>query len=513
MKSARVRCPSRAILDRAIPVALLLAGIAWFWHYLGSFACLPGTDAYYYALQAQSILDSGHLKVPGNGVLYYAIALIAWFGVSIDAAFRIVLTAVFMLVLAALWYHATRMRSELQPFALALTGIAAPVMAFHAIEFPRLTLGLAVIPILLSLAAEERALRNPLLWLTLAASSLLHPLVAVLGGLLVGGILLTAGWSRYRVGGRAASGKFVLVAAPAVAFAILMSVVWPGLGLRLASMSAGSPGLPAVLAAAGLPVDLKLSVLLMWALLAVLAVYHAVHGRGRFRYLPLAVSGLALWPNAGTSFVGMGGRLALATVFIAIPVLLIILDEGGRRGDRPPPWFARVLPKSAVLAALLLLVFPLRVGGYHELLSANDYDQYAKVVAFLQTRNIPMLIAHRGLDFYYTYRLKRDAFHFDPEPDWDPHGIWRVSLRVTPEELVFYAPAACLWGDTAMQIRGTSLLLVREDCWERFRAAISSYQNPDLYQQVWQDAENPSRQRPAFLRKKYQHVAAASGQM
>jgi len=39
-----------------------------------------------------------------------------------------------------------------------------------------------------------------------------------------------------------------------------------------------------------------------------------------------------------------------------------------------------------------------------------------------------MPIAHRGLDFFYIYRLPRDAFHFDPEPGWKRDDIWRVAF-------------------------------------------------------------------------------------
>jgi hypothetical protein len=114
-----------------------------------------------------------------------------------------------------------------------------------------------------------------------------------------------------------------------------------------------------------------------------------------------------------------------------------------------------------------------------------------------------MLIAHRGLDFFYTFRLQRDAFHFDPEPNWNRGEIWRVVARVTPEEVAFYSPASCPWGESAKAIRGTDYLLVREDCWERFRLAVNRQDAPDLYSEVWENAENPSQLRPAFLRARH----------
>jgi len=487
---------------------LLLAGLSGFWYWLNRFAYLPGTDAYYYALQAQSILQTGYLKVPGNGALYYAIAFVAWAGASMETAFRIVLSAVFALAILAIWSHAAQLRRNVRLFAVMLVLGAAPVIAFHTVEFPRLTLALAAIPILLRLAATGQALGSPLLWLVVVTSSLLHPLLAVLDVLFVGGLLLTAWWVRWRETSGIPRSTIVLSALGAAVFAMVMLTAWPGLGLRITSMSLGTPGLLALCLAPGVPADIKASVLLLWLLLAGVSILYIARGRSRYRYAPLAVLGLALWPDAGNSLAGTGVRLSLAFVFIALPVMFVILEQWKWSEIGPLPWRARVLRGGVSVAVLLLLTaIPFRVGAYHKLLLANDYDQYAKVVAFAQGRDIPMLTARRGLDFYYSYRLRRDAFHFDPETEWKQSAVWRVAMRVTPEELVFYAPAACLWGSTAMQIRGTALLFVREDCWERFRTRLSPRDNPDLYQQVWRDAENPAEKRPAYLRSKYRRVA------
>jgi len=72
-----------------------------------------------------------------------------------------------------------------------------------------------------------------------------------------------------------------------------------------------------------------------------------------------------------------------------------------------------------------IAVLPIRLGGYTGLLMGDDYAQYEKIVAVLGRDDISMLIARRGLDFFYSYRLRRDAFHFDPEPNWNRAEIWR----------------------------------------------------------------------------------------
>lgn len=495
-------------MQGAAATLLLLAGIAYFWHTLNRFAFLPGTDAYYYALQAQSLLETGYLKVPGNGAFYYAVAAIARLGLPVESAFRAALTAVFALALLLLGLHAARLRAQIRPIGAVLIAAAAPVIAFHTVEFPRLTLGLAFIPLWFHLTAGSRSLRGPTPWLVLLGAALLHPLAAALA-LVFGGLTVITQWlanHRGQLRRAAKVGIFALIAV--TSFAALLLSWWPGLPLRLAGFSFGTPGLIALVSDTGLPLDSRATILCFWMALAALSFRFVAHNRGRYRYLPVVALLLPMWPNDSSGLMGPGVRLALASLFITLPLLLAMLNERDPSVAADPQLRARSLKYGmAALALAAIMAFPWRMGNFGGVLMSNDYNQYAKVVAALQQRNIPMLIAHRGLDFYYTYRLRRDAFHFDPEPGWKQADIWRVAARVTPEELAYYSPAECAWGETASLIPGTRLLLVREDCWEKFRARLKPGDNPDLYMEVWQNMENPSRQRPAFLREKYRHLA------
>jgi hypothetical protein len=81
-----------------------------------------------------------------------------------------------------------------------------------------------------------------------------------------------------------------------------------------------------------------------------------------------------------------------------------------------------------------------------------------KLKTFLESGlNTFDLIAHCGLDFFYTYRLKRNAFHFDPQPEWNRSQTWRIAAQITPE------------GDgLLLTCWRRCYLLVREDCWKSF---------------------------------------------
>jgi hypothetical protein len=290
-----------------------------------------------------------------------------------------------------------------------------------------------------------------------------------------------------------------------LAFAI--AVLWPGLGLRLASIHFGVQGLVSFSRPEnGVPNELKVAVALMWLLLTLLFLVNLRYGSGKWRYLTVATLAIPLWPSNDPEPFSVSGRLAVLFVFIAIPLAIILLDETSHQSfsfleNSRAKW---TLTLAAVAMTVLL---PERLSTYRPLLSGYDYSSFEKVVADLRPESIPMLIAHRGLDFFYSYRLRRDAFHFDPEPGWKRSDIWRVALRITPEEAAYYSPAGCRWGETARTIPGTDYLLVREDCWELMRANVSAEENPDLYVELWQDSENPSQLRPAFLRDKHRGLS------
>jgi hypothetical protein len=190
-------------------------------------------------------------------------------------------------------------------------------------------------------------------------------------------------------------------------------------------------------------------------------------------------------------------------VLLALPLtmaLWIELQEASSLSVLSGAWAQRLATVCVLITVALL---PIRLQSYRALLMADDYAAYEKVVAALRDRPIPMLIAHRGLDFFYSYRLRRDAFHFDPEPDWNRSETWRIAARITPEEVAYYSPSQCPWGESAWAIRATGYVLVREDCWEQIRAQITRDENPDLYTEVWDNMENPSQTRPDFLRARH----------
>jgi hypothetical protein len=487
-------------------VAVLLFQMACFVYYLSHFHYLPGTDAYFYALQAQSLVDSGHLKVSDGDAVPYLIAAVSRLGISLELSFKSVIVAIYAIYAIGFLLLLDRLKDKTRTLATLLWLVGSSVIAFHTIEFPKLSLGLALVPIWFCLFSSQHKTR--ILWLLflLVTCSLFHPALAVLAFVFI--LTAALGETRKAHGGM---GKFHIRGLTfgligggllVVAIAIMRS----GIPLRLASLRMGPLGLFSIVKAEGVPFDLKLVAFVFWVLMTLLFCDSLLTRSGRWTYLTAATLAIPFWPDHDNGLFGLGGRLAAMFVFLAMPLTLLVWDELGERSILfswlQVSWAKRTL---GFVAIVVLAFFPARLRGYNRLLMSEDYATYEKVVAVLRHDDIPMLVAHRGLDFFYSYSLKRDAFHFDPEPDWNRADIWRVAVRITPEEAAYYSPPTCSWGETARAISGTDYLLMREDCWEQLRAGISPNDNPDLYMQVWHDMDNPSQPRPAFLRAKHRN--------
>jgi hypothetical protein len=502
-----VHRPTDHVLRIAGLVALSLVLVACFVRFLLNFNYLPGTDAYYYALQTQSLLDTGQIKVPDHGALYYAMAAVSRSGLSIEAAFRITLAATFTIYQLGMLLLILRLKDESQPFAALLWTLSSPIVAFHAIEFPNLSLALATLPIWFWLAMKP--VRRWWFWLALllSASILVHPAAAVLAVLFA----VTATLGRMWTGG-AQPGKSPFKTSPWVlttctTLLLVISAIYAGhagIGARLLSLRPGTPGMIGLVIKEDIPNEMKVTIVFAWLLLASFLFSYWKICAIQWRFLAVATLAIPLWPDHFTGLAGVGGRLAALFVLPALPLIVVIREESNE-SSRFFSW-TRAARKQRLVAfavVIAIAVLPMRVRAYRALLMSNDYPAYERVVAALGKSRIPMLIAHQGLDFFYSYRLRRDAFHFDPEPNWKRAEIWRVAVRITPEEAAYYSPPTCPWGTTADLIHGTAYVLMREDCWQQLRSRVNREDNPDLYSEIWENMENPSQPRPDFMRARH----------
>lgn len=179
------------------------------------------------------------------------------------------------------------------------------------------------------------------------------------------------------------------------------------------------------------------------------------------------------------------------------------------QGESLPP--GRMAMEKPVVSLLWLLAPPLvLISLFFRLYIAHperinpDYERFASITDELVRMDIPMLILHRGMHFYYKYSTGNDAFSFEPEKHWPKEKVWRLVYGVTPAELFAYMPQDCGWSGMQVRLLSDPLYnLVREDCYFRFREAVRQEENPELYSLLWKNPMNPFMVRPAFLYEKH----------
>ena len=214
----------------------------------------------------------------------------------------------------------------------------------------------------------------------------------------------------------------------------------------------------------------------------------------------------ALLPAGGGDIFGAGERWA--AIYPVVLMALAAFEQGIDLPGRPaaPPRSLFIL--APILAALFTAGGALACA--HPLRLDPDYPAYERLVDDLAHRNIPLLIAHRGLNFYYKFRLRRESFPFEPEKSWDHTRIWRLSYRITPAEMNYYLPENCRFGSGRVQpLSVPDYLLIREDCWDAFRQKVRLVDDDDLHSRVFGNWRNPSQKRPAFLYARHSQDSAS----
>ena len=145
---------------------------------LNTFKYIPGSDAYFLVIQAQTLMAKGTLKVPDGGVLAYPIAFISLFGPTIEDATRMILIANICFlqysILFVLFYFLRGWKAVLAA-AVTLSSVA---LLYNGIEFPKLTMAMSLMPWCFLIAHSGRT--NLAIILALAACLLHFAMIAPL---------------------------------------------------------------------------------------------------------------------------------------------------------------------------------------------------------------------------------------------------------------------------------------------------------------------------------------------
>lgn len=472
---------------------LLLAALASFllWKTLSQEAHLRGADAYYYALQSHYYAVTGAVKIPDPSFIHRVNGSLESWGWSTEQAIRFWTCLSLFLSFLTAWILA--LLPPRKPLAISslllMLYLLSSSQLFMALEFPKMFSGVLLLPLWFCPLLGRRP------WLSLlpaAASVWLHKAALPWALLWIAGLFLFPRLRRFRSGGK---GGVLALAAVLLAAGGLLYFSPQGQRLSFANLQVGYWSL---LLRSHLPIGLRVEMLLA-PLVYALCAWRA-RGESAWRILlPLALCLPAFLPLGVGEVWSVGERYALCVPSILWSGSLFLL--AGIPEKSSWAWMGCML--------LPLALFPAsRLAGAHPASIDPDFQAYERVVEELKDRDIPMLIAHKGLVFSYKYKLMREAFPYEPESHWDKKRLWRLLYAIRPEELDYYLPESCSWGSGLVQaLAEPDYALIREDCWEIFRSKVPSGENEDLYHRIWGTWLNPSQKRPAFLYEKHRSDA------
>jgi hypothetical protein len=436
----------------------------------------PGTDGYYYVVQAESLRSTGQLHVPDASWVLTWLSLPHLLGT--DAVTGTRLAAVLLAALAVpAGYWLGRQRSPEAGWTLAAAALASPTLTHLCADFPK---SLAVIPTLwltAAAAAQAARARSPALGalalLLALAVATAHRVGAAALGLAALGAVLAATISSGRLPRQVWLGLLGLGLLFGVLAASLPGLLHPEDLERVTSQLRSSPWPPPPWSWLPLRQTHPLQVLelvLPWG--ALLGGVLSLRARPELLawLLPLSV---ALFPWWRADSLDLGFRLGLLSPFLALPVLV------------------EILPLH--YGPALLLLAPASLVGFDPR-STPPYEAYDRWLPALPRPLPDLLIVEPGASFYVTYRLGIESMAWDPEPELDATRIGRVVWGIRDGEWAEYAPSPA-----APLVRlDREHVYAREDVWDTFLTRALAAGDDDLTARI-EDLRNPSARRPASL--------------
>ncbi|MFA6903450.1 MAG: hypothetical protein WC236_10235 [Gallionellaceae bacterium] len=479
-----------------LSMTLLVFALILFWQFSQD-EFLRGPDGYYYALQADYWAMTGDVKIPDNSIVHRINGVLTRAGMSVETAIRfwICLSLIILGLLSGLLLK----RGNI--FLLAgLTAwfLLSPTLLFIAIEFSTMMSMLLIWPMVVYCLTLPKP-HNLLAILPALLAVFLHKASIPLSGLICVLVLLE---NRETLLYRYQTALKVLAIITLVAgMYLLKSDHFQWLDLqRLGSWHNLSPGVMTLIGRESVPLAIKLELLGSIVLLPAAIIYYLKrfsHQRWPV-YYAVALISPAWFPFSAGEMLGVGERYAILMPFLVmLSVLMLVPKQSSEVKYR----FTNFIP---VVCIGLLAVSFWRLSYSHPAHLDPDNRAYANVTQEISQENIPMLITHRGLNFFYKFKTHKEAFPYEPEAHWNKTHIWRLTYKITGDEFSYFLPASCSWESGLIKsVNEKYYFLIREDCWVKFRGAVRENENQDLYDRIWKFWRNPSQSRPGFLYNKH----------
>ncbi|UQZ87723.1 hypothetical protein C4J81_00205 [Deltaproteobacteria bacterium Smac51] len=477
--------------------AALVAPLVQLW----SQSYLSGTDAYYYALQADSVFIAGRPRIPDSSPLHYLTAAVMRAGLDAEQAVKIWMVTSLAIFSAAFGFLCSHKQAWPRTLPLILWPLLSPSVIFSAIEFPKSFSFMVVFTAALAVSATTVRLRWLVAATLLALSCFMHKMAFVYAAAFTAGLLCLYLPAPSKLGlvslRRFPTGR-VAVISTALALALCAFLLPDGLHPADLPRLYGSrltPGAAALFMEPNLPLAIRIELALAALALLIICLKNSHGRRGALMALCLALP--AFIPALGHESFSLGQRFGLLMPFsvtLAGVYLMPPVRPGSRR--RPALWTALLIFIAALSFVRLDWSYPSRLNP--------PYEEYSKLTRLLTRQDIPMLIVPRDFHYYYKYQTGREAFSYEPEAHWPKERTWRLAWGITPEEFFVRLPLACYRdGHLKTLFPGSPFTLIREDCYQIFRGLVRPEESADLYKLVWSSPANPSQKRPKYLYRKH----------
>ena len=457
---------------------------------------LQGADTYYYALQIRSLVENGVLKIPDFSPLYSIYWLTCKLGLTCEQTINLWTVLIQFLVGVGYWSVLSINSKERKPnlfnYLIFIWIIISPILSFICIEFPKQAFALIFLPFwALKWSNWKQVLISSI---AIILSCLGHKAF----------LLIAAGYIGLKLVNKMQFQIFVKNAFwVSLGSLSLLVVLWFNPFFSISNLYRinffnPQPGVFTLLSRTQLPTLLKAEIVL--ALL--IGLFGLLIPKIRKEWInPSLFITFIVWaliPLGSDEFMGVSERIAiLLPIGLWISLIKLVPNENKKPLWAISAWMIMIvsIPFLLMFHSFLPLIHPEKLNP--------DYALYHKVTRELQKREIPMLIAHRGLNFYYKYVTGREAFHYQPEKHWPKTKIWRVVYGITPSEWAYYLPEEKLWGSRLLMVLPGPYSLIREDGWDIFRSVVKNSEDEDLKDRVFQLWLNPSQYRPVYLYPKH----------
>ncbi len=467
------------------------------YYYLYNQPYLWGPDAYYYALQIKYLVQTGMFKIADRSLILPLMGLTSKLGFNYEQSILgwtilIQLLFGFSLVIAQRLKH--KRLSIFPSYFLLLYVIISPTLSYLCLAFPRYAFALIFLPF------WSLGFNNAKYWPISIAAIILSGIshLSMIGiAILVITIALLRGDIRFRrfniktlffFGFIFSLTLIVLVGRKYILLADFNRISWDGL----------KPPLLTFFQRDGIQIILKLEAFLSLAIICGVLLFRKslmYDVKAGALWSPFIIF-LTLFPIGSGESMGISERLSLL-----LPAVTVCMSLG--------IYYLQPLVKKAIFiiisGGLILTIFAPNI--YYHFVYPNKFNSeyliYHQVTAAIEDKEIPMLIAHQGLNYFYKYQTMKESFPYEPEDHWPKDKIWRVVFGIRDSEWGYYLPEKHLWDSGFLLDLPGDYSLIREDVWNQFRNGVEQEsQDPDLHYRVFNSWYNPNQKRPEFSRKR-----------